>query len=217
MVKIMTKVSLKEILTKLLDNKSMIDRFYPVGSYYETSDTSFNPNVSWGGRWVLETEGKVHIGAGSTYTVGNTGGSADAIVPYHRHSVDAITSGAPSNNTSGTPSNNTSGAMSGNTTHTHPDAPGFHWMEFSNSNRIDQTVGMTTSMSSGTYFFNSKANTGNNTTIAHTHSLQNHTHSLQNHTHSVGAHNTNYTGTSGNTVGANMPPYIVVNRWHRTA
>lgn len=31
------------------------------------------------------------------------------------------------------------------------------------------------------------------------------------HTHSVPSHNTNYAGTSGNTVGANMIPYAVVN------
>ena len=31
------------------------------------------------------------------------------------------------------------------------------------------------------------------------------------HTHSVPSHNTNYAGTSGNEVGANMMPYAVVN------
>lgn len=29
-----------------------LNRFYPVGSYYETSDANFNPNNSWGGTWV---------------------------------------------------------------------------------------------------------------------------------------------------------------------
>lgn len=28
---------------------TLLDMFYPVGSYYETSDGSFNPNTSWGG------------------------------------------------------------------------------------------------------------------------------------------------------------------------
>lgn len=37
------------------------DMIYPVGSYYETSDASFNPNTAWGGTWVLETEGQVHV------------------------------------------------------------------------------------------------------------------------------------------------------------
>ena len=48
----------------------LVDFFYPIGSYYETSDTSFDPNLSWGGTWVLEAEGLVHIGAGNNYTVG---------------------------------------------------------------------------------------------------------------------------------------------------
>ena len=49
--------------------RALFDFIHPVGSYYETSDTSFDPNVTWGGTWVLETEGQVHISAGSTYGV----------------------------------------------------------------------------------------------------------------------------------------------------
>lgn len=69
---------------------NMTDNFYPVGSYYETSDTNFNPNESWGGTWVLEAEGLVHISAGSTYTIGSTGGEAThklttTEMPSHNH------------------------------------------------------------------------------------------------------------------------------------
>lgn len=28
-----------------------LDLFYPVGSYYKTANTSFDPNVAWGGSW----------------------------------------------------------------------------------------------------------------------------------------------------------------------
>lgn len=83
----MAQISLKKTLAKLLSNEAMIDRFYPIGSYYETSDTTFDPNVSWGGTWSLETEGLVHIGAGATYTVGDTGGSKDAVVVSHTHRI----------------------------------------------------------------------------------------------------------------------------------
>lgn len=48
---------------------AFLDIFYPVGSYYETSDNTFNPNISWGGTWVQETEGQVHVSAGTNYTV----------------------------------------------------------------------------------------------------------------------------------------------------
>lgn len=33
---------------------NLIDVFYPVGSYYETSDSTFDPNITWGGTWSRE-------------------------------------------------------------------------------------------------------------------------------------------------------------------
>lgn len=41
-----------------------------------------------------------------------------------------------------------------------------------------------------------------------------HYHSIPNHNHTI---TVNYTGTSGNVVNANMPPYLVVNMWQRVA
>lgn len=41
----------------------LLDVFYPVGSYYETSDMYFSPNSSWGGTWVQDTKGLVTVGA----------------------------------------------------------------------------------------------------------------------------------------------------------
>lgn len=51
-----------------------IDLFYPVGSYYETSDASFDPNVSWGGTWThgtqtIETEEELYSGSFSSGTI----------------------------------------------------------------------------------------------------------------------------------------------------
>ena len=48
-----------------------------MGSYYETSDSTFNPNTAWGGTWSLETAGQVHVSAGTGYTIGSTGGDKD--------------------------------------------------------------------------------------------------------------------------------------------
>lgn len=31
-----------------------IDLFYPVGAYFETSDSTFDPNVKWGGTWISD-------------------------------------------------------------------------------------------------------------------------------------------------------------------
>lgn len=44
----------------------MIDMMYPVGSYYETSDDTFNPNTFWGGTWELETDGTTLVSKSST-------------------------------------------------------------------------------------------------------------------------------------------------------
>ena len=67
------------------DYSEMIDIFYPVGSYYETSDTSFDPNVTWAGTtWQEDTAGRilVAVGSGTFSTVGGTGGSETST---HRH------------------------------------------------------------------------------------------------------------------------------------
>lgn len=67
----------------------LLDFFYPVGCYFETSDAEFNPNKAWGGKWELETEGLVHIGAGENYEAGDTGGSKDAVVVSHHHLISS--------------------------------------------------------------------------------------------------------------------------------
>lgn len=47
----------------------LLDFFYPIGIYIETSDPNFDPNVSWGGYWVKDTKGLVTVGA---YTNGES-------------------------------------------------------------------------------------------------------------------------------------------------
>ena len=177
----MSQLSLKKTLAKLLDYASL-DHFYPVGSYYETSDTSFNPNTAWGGTWVKELAGQVHVSAGTGYTVNgaltNTsdGGKKDAIIPYHRHSVAKITNGVESSG--------------GHTHDSHSSGYGYGY------------IGGTSGSSYGVWYgTNGHGKTTSNGA----------------HQHNISAHNTDYAGTSGNVTNANMQPYIVVNRWHRTA
>lgn len=43
--------------TKKANISALLDLFYPVGSYYVTSDADFNPNESWGGTWNLDNDG----------------------------------------------------------------------------------------------------------------------------------------------------------------
>lgn len=64
-------------MSKLRAAQDLIDIFYPVGSYYETSNSDFNPNNEWGGTWRQDSAGLFTLGHHNTAfpTVGSTGGS----------------------------------------------------------------------------------------------------------------------------------------------
>lgn len=69
---------------------------HPVGTYYWTSSTTFNPNTAWGGTWVRIQDGRCLISNCSSQsyisakTVGNTGGTETVElgvthIPPHQH------------------------------------------------------------------------------------------------------------------------------------
>lgn len=81
--------------------KELLDVFYPIGSYYESSDPNFNPNSSWGGIWVEDSKGRTTIGAGECddeeariYTLGQKIGSSTQWltstnqIPEHDHYIN---------------------------------------------------------------------------------------------------------------------------------
>ena len=121
----------------------------------------------YGGTSWSQISGRFILAANSTYTVKSTGGSKDAIIPYHRHNVAKVTNGI----------------SGGNHNHT--------WA-------CDVTAGPGSSRYAAA---GKTVNTGG--TGAHNHDLP--------------QHYTDYVGTSGNTSGANMPPYYAVYIWERTA
>jgi hypothetical protein len=70
-----------------------VDMIYPVGAIY-MSVNSTNPSTIFGGTWE-QLKDRFLLGAGSTYTAGNTGGSATHTltaeqIPAHTHSVPNI-------------------------------------------------------------------------------------------------------------------------------
>lgn len=81
-------------LQKQIDE--LIDKIYPIGSYYETSNGSFNPNNEWGGTWEEDTPGLVTValynlshpstsGVGVQINLGEVVGEA-----YHKLSVEEM-------------------------------------------------------------------------------------------------------------------------------
>lgn len=83
-------------------NIKLLDLIYPVGSYYETSDNSFDPNESWGGVWSLDTDGTVLVSEGlydentRVYQVGETFGNqwislTTQNLPAHKHTINSHT------------------------------------------------------------------------------------------------------------------------------
>lgn len=190
----------------------MLDFFYPVGSYYETSLTStppsgatskanltpndyntlgsswFNPNYLWGGTWSLETAGQVHVSAGTGYAIGTSGGEAT-------HTLTPAETAMKNHSHSIDHGHGFSGQGSyDNGAHKHG--------VYRDAGGAAGTARWVASGSTNTY----------STGEAGTHS----------HTLYGGGVNDMY-GSSGGVTESNgsahnnMQPYIVVNRWHRTA
>lgn len=97
-----------------INMKLLLDAVYPVGSYYETSDTNFDPNKAWGGIWKEDTQGRVLVAqdSGTFKDVGSVGGEKThtltiAEMPSHNHGFDgwrneALTGASNRNNASTT-------------------------------------------------------------------------------------------------------------------
>jgi len=175
------KLDMKELLIKMLG----VDFRYPVGSYYETSDANFDPNVTWGGTWVKDSDGKVTVAQDTADTsfdvIGETGGSKDAVIPYHNHSFtgNALGSHAHTHTSAG---HNFVGTVNGGTITRHT---------------ISSGSGAANMIRSTQPFYNDAATAGA---------------SAGTPSGTIG-----YAGTDGNATNANLQPYVVVIRWHRTA
>ena len=102
-----TKNDLRAILQELGMPFAPLD-YYPIGAYFETSDSTFDPNTVWGGTWVLETSGYVHVSGDASGTsspsypvskannnsgAGVSDGGASTVtlttneIPAHKHNV----------------------------------------------------------------------------------------------------------------------------------
>ncbi len=71
---------------------SILDKIYPIGCYFETSDTNFDPNESLIGTWTRDTDGRVLVSESNSLTIGSTGGESTHTLtanemPSHTHSL----------------------------------------------------------------------------------------------------------------------------------
>lgn len=152
-------------------NSDLIDTIYPIGSIYMSVNSTDPSNLFAGTTW-QRIQDRFLLAAGSTYSAGATGGSADAVIPYHRHSVAKD-----------------SGAITGG----------------SHSHDLHYNVVYRTTATSGGGVRNFTAGATGGTLASDS----------ETHTHDLPAHNTNYAGES--VTGKNMPPYLAVYIWKRTA
>jgi hypothetical protein len=147
--------------------QAALGALYPVGSIYTNAAVSTNPATLLGfGTWTAFGAGKVLVGLDSGDaafdTLGETGGSKDAIVVSHSHTASSSVSDPGHNHTIGF-QNYTIDANSG--------AQGLVRQGTSNTNTVTTGISVSTSVST--------------------------------------------TGSSA--TNANLPPYIVVYMWRRTA
>lgn len=94
-----TAASLNDIINTLTDTlRAIPSSIYPVGSIY-MSLNSADPATLFGGSWDKLEEGRVLIGANSTYTAGTKGGSFTHTLttnelPAHSHTGSTVSAGA---------------------------------------------------------------------------------------------------------------------------
>ena len=210
------------LISDLNDNFDILDGIinliYPVGSIYmsvaSTDPGSVMPGTTW-----ARLKDKFLLGAGDTYTAGNTGGSATHTLttnemPSHNHSFtgSSVTSGGISANHS---HSGTSGNQSASHTHTGPN----HAHAFGNAGDVAQGSFFTGAAANGTGSLGTTngGGTGNTGTQS-----ANHTHTTTTGNQSAGhTHSVTASGSIGNKGGGQafsiMPPYQVVYMWRRTA
>ena len=176
--------------------KEVIDIVHPVGSIWETTTTD-DPNVLWAGTtWVKMDAGRVLVSSGTytengttyTYNLGDKGGEAK-----HQITIKELVA----HNHSGTTDN------AGNHYHLEINDSSVGFNNARHNLDASSYIAAQTNSSRGEAYAllktSATANVGKSNTTG-------------NHSHTITTNN-----TGGNAKHENRPPYIVINRWKRTA
>lgn len=216
---------------------TLINAVYPVGSIY-MSAVNVDPARIFGGTWV-RLQGRFLLGASDTYSAGTTGGEAahkltEAEMPAHVHTGPSHSHTVPEH------AHTATSAGAGGHSHTVPEhthtatssSAGAHTHSMPRWQYAEPKSGGVGYLAQGS----NASNSGYKSTSAgaHTHSITvakraafsttaaaAHTHSITVAkcaaltTNTAGAQNTGSKG--GDTAHNNMPPYLSVYMWRRTA
>ncbi len=197
-----TNTSLKDAIANI------IDLLHPVGSIYMslTDSTVAAVEAKFGGTWE-KIEDRFLLAASSSYTVDSTGGSANAVVVSHTHELAGTNAKAVdvSGHTHGLAGSGAKAVDVGG--HTHTEYAGIN----------EASSGLFTSITGTRSYPNTHIIGG----AGKTSSNGGHGHTLTGNTTSAGGHGHSLTGSTKSTgesgTGKNMPPYLAVYMYKRTA
>ena len=172
---------------------------YPVGAVY-ISFTDTDPGQLFGGTWEPLNEGRVLIGANSTYAVGSTGGEST-----HKLTVNEM----PSHNHGGSFSGSGSTSSSGG--HTH-----YLFANISSAPGVNSAVVINSSQQAAATAYGNNylenytiKGVGNSANVGRSSSSGSHTHTFSD--------SGNINSNGGDTAFNLMQPYIACYMWRRTA
>ena len=220
--------SVTRVFTLMPPIMNMLNKVYPVGSIYMSVNNS-NPATLFGGTWE-EIQGKFLLGRSTGHAAGTTGGEETHTLtsnemPAHTHNGPSHTHTGPSHTHTG-PS------------HTHTIASHTHTASTASAGNHSHRVNRAKLVASGTARYAIQDTSSNPTATystsqaagAHTHTVtvagSGQLTTVASGTGMTGASGTGNTGASGtgatSTTGGgaahnNMPPFLTVYMWKRTA